>query len=149
MAATIVEALAGARSAACSYLRRRGAPRAGVARRVSAGSTAEIGVLGREPQRDHDRDRGAARHAALDRALTAEPPRALAHAQDAERGAARADLGQADAVVGDLQPELAAVEAERDLDVTGAGVARDVGQRLLEDPEQVGGETALELDIAE
>src|SRR3954470_10987053 len=157
MVATIVEALAGARSAARSYLRRPGAPRGSVARRVSTVGVGQRGsapvaagrVLRREPQRDHDRDRGPARLAALDRALAADPPRALAHAEDAQRLAARTDLGQADTVVGDLEPELGAIEAERDLDAVGAGVARDVGQRLLEDPEHVGREVALELQVAE
>src|SRR5436190_14143747 len=152
MAATIVEALAGASSAGRSPLRRHGAPRAGAWRAASApgaGSMTDVGrVLRRELQRDHDRDRGSVRHAALDRALAAESPRALAHAEDAERGAARADLGQADAIVGDLEPEMAVIEPERDVDPLGGGVAGDVGEGFLEDPEHVGRQAALELEVA-
>src|SRR6478736_4751774 len=90
-------------------------------------------ALGGESQRYADADDRAARRPSLHRAVAAEPSRALAHAEDAQRAATRRDLGHADAVVGDLEEQPAAVELHRDLDVRGGGVARDVGQRLLED----------------
>ena len=74
---------------------------------------------------------------ALNAQLASQQFRPLAHAAQANRlRAGNLGLGNAQAIVFDLQEEAAILPAQLHLDPGGPGVADDIGQSLLENAEE-------------
>ena len=78
------------------------------------------------PERDRDRDQGAAVGGALDAEVALDGRQSIAEPDQA----AAVPPGTPDAIVGDVDEQRAGVDARRDPGARGAGVLDDVGQRL-------------------
>src|SRR3954447_9256365 len=97
-------------------------------------SADEIRLNGPSSAGDGKADGGAAAWAGLDRQLGADQEGALSHAADAEAALGLVE-GEAAAIVADLEEDIAALgPAQAHLDVPGGAMAGGVGERLLGDP---------------
>src|SRR5262245_7434092 len=107
-----------------------------MARSAGEWRRARIVVARRVDRHGHpNADAGAGPRADVELAVIVCDPFAHAEEPDAgeRRGAAEASDLEADAVVGHGEDGVPVVDDELDVDATGAGVLRDVGERLLRD----------------
>src|ERR1043165_7322555 len=89
-----------------------------------------IGFLRRKPQGNGQCDDRPTWFATSHRALATAPARTFAHSEQAERGGARCNLRHADAIIGNIETQVAAFEPEPHVHVARTRVTGDVGERL-------------------